>query len=750
MFKIIKEMKPFAITVLIIIGLLFFQARTDLALPEYMSNIVNVGIQQNGIENAVPEVIRESELEKIKLFLNPEQIGLVDQSFKLITKDTLSDIKYEEYSKKYPLLKEENLYILNTESQEDIETMNSFLGKAMLTVMGIDMGAPQGILSGEENLGENPFGNFPEGSDPFMIIGNLPDEQFQAIKDEIDKQFEILPDNMIVQSATNYIKTEYEAIGIEIQKTQSKYILNIGGIMLLIALIGMVASITVGFLSSRVAASLGRNLRDKVFQKVTSFSNAEFDSYSTASLITRSTNDIQQIQQFTVLLLRMVFYAPILGIGGVLKVLDTNTSMAWIVGIGVVAILILIITLFTVALPKFKIVQKLVDKVNLVMRESLNGTLVIRAFNTQKHEEKKFDKANTDLTQTNLFVSRIMVTMMPTMMLIMNMVMLLIVWVGAKQIDQGAIQVGDMMAFIQYAMQIIMSFLMLSMVSIILPRASVSANRIAEILDEEIQINNPKNPKQFKKDTLGLLEFKDVGFKYSGAEECVIKNISFTAKPGETTAFIGSTGSGKSTLINLIPRLYDVTEGEITIDGINIKDVLLHDLREKIGFVPQKSMLFSGTIESNLKYGKNHGVNDEGIFMAIDVSQSKEFINDKEKGLETEISQGGTNVSGGQKQRLSIARALAKKPEIFIFDDSFSALDYKTDMSLRNAMKKELTNRTILIVAQRINTIRNAEKIIVLDEGKIVGTGTHEELLKNCDVYKQIALSQLSEEELAI
>ena len=750
MFKIIKEMKPFAITVLIIIGLLFFQARTDLALPEYMSNIVNVGIQQNGIENAVPEVIRESELEKIKLFLNPEQIGLVDQSFKLITKDTLSDIKYEEYSKKYPLLKEENLYILNTESQEDIETMNSFLGKAMLTVMGIDMGAPQGILSGEENLGENPFGNFPEGSDSFMIMGNLPDEQFQAIKAEIDKQFEILPDNMIVQSATNYIKTEYEAIGIEIQKTQSKYILNIGGIMLLIALIGMVASITVGFLSSRVAASLGRNLRDKVFQKVTSFSNAEFDSYSTASLITRSTNDIQQIQQFTVLLLRMVFYAPILGIGGVLKVLDTNTSMAWIVGIGVVAILILIITLFTVALPKFKIVQKLVDKVNLVMRESLNGTLVIRAFNTQKHEEKKFDKANTDLTQTNLFVSRIMVTMMPTMMLIMNMVMLLIVWVGAKQIDQGAIQVGDMMAFIQYAMQIIMSFLMLSMVSIILPRASVSANRIAEILDEEIQINNPKNPKQFKKDTKGLLEFKNVGFKYSGAEECVIKNISFTAKPGETTAFIGSTGSGKSTLINLIPRLYDVTEGEITIDGINIKDVLLHDLREKIGFVPQKSILFSGTIESNLKYGKNYSVKEEEISTAIEVSQSKEFITDKENGLETEISQGGTNVSGGQKQRLSIARALAKKPEIFIFDDSFSALDFKTDMALRNAMKKELANRTILIVAQRINTIRNAEKIIVLDEGNIVCTGTHEELLKNCDVYKQIALSQLSEEELAI
>ena len=748
MFKIIKELKPFVLIILLIIGLLFFQARTDLALPEYMSNIVNVGIQQSGIENAVPEIIRETELQKVKLFLNEEQRELVDKSFKTINKDNLSGKEFEDYSKKYPLLKEESLLLLDTESEEDIEEMNSFLGKAMLTVLGIEMGAPQGILSSEGNLMDNPFANFPEGTDPFIVIQNLPDEQFNIMKAEIDKQFEILPENMIVQSATNYIKTEYEAIGIEIQKTQSRYILNIGGIMLIIALIGMIASISVGFLSSRVAASLGRNLRDKVFQKVTSFSNAEFNNFSTASLITRSTNDIQQIQQFTVMLLRMVFYAPILGIGGVLKVLETNTSMAWIVGIGVATISVLVLTLFAVALPKFKIVQKLVDKVNLVMRESLNGTLVIRAFNTQLHEEKKFDRANKDLTSTNLFVSRIMVTMMPSMMFIMNMVMLLIVWVGAKQIDQGAIQVGDMMAFIQYAMQIIMSFLMLSMVSIILPRASVSANRIAEILDAELLITNPENPVEFKKDIKGLLEFKDVCFKYSGAEECVIKDINFIAKPGETTAFIGSTGSGKSTLINLIPRLFDVTEGEITIDGINIKDVRLQDLREKIGFVPQKSMLFSGTIESNLKYGKNHSVSSEDISTAIEVAQAKDFV--QEKGLETEISQGGTNVSGGQKQRLSIARALAKKPKIFIFDDSFSALDYKTDMNLRNAMKKELSNRTILIVAQRINTIRNAEKIIVLDEGKIVGTGTHEELLKTCDVYKQIALSQLSEEELAI
>ncbi len=750
MLKIIKEMKPFILIVLLIIGLLFFQARTDLALPEYMSEIVNVGIQQSGIENAIPQVIRASQLDKIKMFLSEDEIKLIDNSFKLINKDNLTEEEFNSNLKKYPLLASESLYILDTSIDEDIENMNSFLAKAMLTVLGIEKGAPQGIAAEEGKVGENPFGNFPQGTDPFMIIEDLPNEQFQAMKAKIDEQFKNLPENMIIQSATNYIKSEYEAIGIEIQKTQSRYILNIGAIMLLIAFLGMIASISVGFLSSRVAASLGRNLRDKVFQKVTSFSNAEFDSFSTASLITRSTNDIQQIQQFTVMLLRMVFYAPILGIGGVLKVLNTNTSMAWIVGLAVATILVLVISLFSVALPKFKMVQKLVDKVNLVMRESLNGTLVIRAFNTQKFEEDKFDNANKDLTRTNLFVSRLMVTMMPSMMLIMNFVMLLIVWVGAGQIDQGAIQVGDMMAFIQYAMQIIMSFLMLSMVSIILPRASVSAGRIAEILDEDIRIKNPENPKSIDPNLKGILKFNNVGFKYPGAEECVIKDINFTANPGETTAFIGSTGSGKSTLINLIPRLYDVSEGQITIDGVNIKDVTLHDLRELIGYVPQKSMLFTGTIESNLKYGKNHDVNHEDIQKAIEISQAKEFIQDKENGINTEISQAGANVSGGQKQRLAIARALAKQPKVFIFDDSFSALDFKTDMALRNAMKKELKNTTILIVAQRINTIRNAEKIVVLDEGKIVGIGTHKELLNNCDVYKQIAQSQLSEEELAI
>ena len=752
MIRILKELKPFSIIILVIIGLLFAQAMTDLALPDYMSNIVNVGIQQNGIEDVVPQIIRISEMEKIKMFLTEEEKELVNNSYRIVNKDrdNLNEKEYKDFIKRYPDLVKEEFLILNTDNKEDIEMMNSFLGKAMLTVLGVEMGRPQGIASSDEIKMDNPFSNLPEGTDPFMVLQNLPKEQLEDMRAEVDKQFEILPESMVNQSAISYIKSEYETIGIDMEDTQTKYVLSTGGKMLGIALLGMIASIIVGFLASRVSASLGRNLRDKVFTKVTTFSNAELNDFSTASLITRSTNDIQQVQQFTVMMLRMVFYAPILGVGGVLRALETNTSMAWIVGVAVIGILILVATLFTIAIPKFKIVQKLVDKVNLVMRESLNGSLVIRAFSTQKHEEERFDKANQDLTKTNLFVSRLMTAMMPTMMFIMNGVILLIVWVGAKEIDQGAIQVGDMMAFMQYAMQIIMSFLMLSMVSIILPRASVSAGRIGEILDKELTIIDSENAIGLKEDIDGTLEFRNVSFKYPGAEECVLKDLSFTAKPGETTAFIGSTGSGKSTLINLIPRFFDVTKGEILLDGINIKDIKLHDLREKIGYVPQKGTLFTGTIESNIRYGKNHDVNEEGVLKAIEISQSKEFIDDKTDGINSEISQGGTNVSGGQKQRLSIARALAKRPKILIFDDSFSALDFKTDSMLRESINENIKDRTMLIVAQRINTIINAEKIIVLDEGQIVGMGTHKELLKTSSIYKQIALSQLSEEELAI
>ena len=746
MLKLYKEFKPFIVLIIIVIALLFLQASTELALPDYMSNIVNIGIQQNGIENVVPKVIRASELEKINIFLNEEEKALINDSYELIEKNNSQE--YKDYLKKYPALEGEELYLLNTKDKEIIEEMNSFLGRPMLIIWAIENGTPEGM--GAENEGTNPFANLPEGTDPFVVLKSLPQEQLEVIKSSAEEQFNNLPETMINQAAINYIKTEYENIGINIEKTQSNYILYIGGIMLLISLISMAASIGVGFLSSKISSGIGRNLREKVFKKVTQFSNNEFDDFSTASLITRSTNDIQQVQQFSMMMMRIIFFAPIMGVGGIIRALRTNTSMAWIVGVGVMAILTLVIVLFSVVMPKFKKLQDLVDRVNLVIREALNGLMVIRAFNTQKVEEKKFDKANNDLTKTNLFVSRVMTMMMPTMMLIMNGIMLLIIWVGAHEIDNGVIQVGDMMAFIQYTMQIIMSFLMISMVSIILPRASVSAGRIAEVLNKDLVIQESKSPKKLTSSTKGVLEFENVNFKYPGAEEYVLEDISFIAKPGETTAFIGSTGSGKSTLINLIPRFYDVTDGKILVDGIDIKDMGIHELREQIGYVPQKGVLFTGTIESNLKYGKNKSATEKDILKAIEISQAKEFIDTKEDGILTEISQGGTNVSGGQRQRLSIARALTKGPRIFIFDDSFSALDFKTDAALRKAMSEEVKDKTVLIVAQRINTIMNAENIIVLDEGKIVGKGTHRELLKSCDVYKQIALSQLSEEELAI
>ncbi|MBM7685734.1 ABC transporter ATP-binding protein [Defluviitalea raffinosedens] len=738
MSKLIKEFKPFIASILITIAFLFLQAATELALPDYMSDIVNVGIQQNGIENLVPEVMKEDTMDKIMIFSDEDEKTLISQTYKLIGKNTLTQKEYEKLVKKYPALEQENLYILNTRSKNDLETMSPYLGKIFLIISAIEEGAYQSYV------------DLPQGTDPFMILRQLPREQIDAIKIKIDEQFKVLPEGIITQSALAYIKSMYEDIGIDMNRIQTNYILYIGGMMLLISLVGMGASIAVGFLSARISSGLGRSLRDKVFNKVTTFSNSEFNDFSTASLITRSTNDIQQVQMFTVMMLRMVFYAPILGVGGVIRALRTNTSMAWIIAVGVMAILTLVIVIFATAMPKFKRMQRLVDNVNRVTREALTGMLVIRAFNTQKVEEKKFDDANIDLTRTNLFVSRIMTVLMPTMMLIMNSVTLLIIWIGAKEIENGTIQVGDMMAFMQYTMQIIMSFLMISMISIILPRASVSAQRISEVLNKEITIKDPENPKEVKKDVKGLLEFKNVSFKYPGAEEYVLQDISFTARPGETTAFIGGTGSGKSTLINLIPRFFDVTEGQILLDGQDIREMKLHDLREKIGYVPQKSILFSGTIESNIKYGKNADASDEEVQKAIRIAQAKEFILEKEKGLQSEIAQGGANVSGGQKQRLSIARALVKKPEIFIFDDSFSALDFKTDAALRKAMAEEIKDSTLLIVAQRISTIMNAEKIIVLDDGRIVGMGTHKELLKNCEVYRQIALSQLSEEELAI
>ncbi|SHJ20405.1 ATP-binding cassette, subfamily B [Clostridium amylolyticum] len=749
MFKIAKYLKPFIASIAAVVALLFLQAVCDLSLPEYMSNIVNVGIQQGGVENAVPRALRESELDKIKLFLSEEDKKIVEDNYILLDKNNLSQSELKRYLKDYSNFQEQPLYILNTKDKKTIDKLNNILGKPIIIVGGIEKGGISSLTSPMQGAsGGKPTGNISANTDPFAIIAKLPQEQIKAMKENIDKKFKDMPESMITQSAVTFIQNEYKAIGIETDKLQSNYIVMAGFKMLLLALLSMVATVIVGLLAARVAAGVGRNLREKVFKKVTSFSNTEFDKFSTASLITRSTNDIQQVQMLMVMLLRIVFYAPILGIGGIIKVLKTDTSMGWIIAVAVMAILTLVIVLFSIAIPKFKSVQKLVDKINLITRDSLIGMLVIRAFNTEKYEENKFDKANKDLTRTNLIISRLMTIMMPMMMLIMNVITVLIIWVGAHQVDAGNMQVGNMMAFMQYTMQIIMAFLMISMVSIMLPRASVSAQRIVEVLDTEVMIKDAPKTKDFNSYNKGYIEFNNVSFKYPGAEEAVLENITFTARPGETTAFIGSTGSGKSTLINLIPRFYDVTSGEILIDGTDIRQVAQKELRDKIGYVPQKGVLFSGTIESNIKYGKKDASESE-LLRAGEIAQAMEFINSKPEGFKTEISQGGTNVSGGQKQRLSIARALAKNPEIFIFDDSFSALDFKTDAALRKALRQQITHSTVLIVAQRISTIMNADKIIVLDEGKIVGNGTHKELMRNCEVYKQIALSQLSEEELS-
>lgn len=581
----------------------------------------------------------------------------------------------------------------------------------------------------------------------FDILGMLPAEQREAMIAAIGEKLADMPESILTQSAVVYVKGEYAAIGINTDHMQSMYVLVTGVKMLGLALLSMLATVLVGFIASRVAAALGRELRGRVFRKVVSFSNAEMDKFSTASLITRSTNDIQQVQMLFVMLLRIVFYAPILGIGGVLKVLNTNTSMAWIIAVAVMAVLTLVIVLFAVAMPRFKVMQKLVDRVNLVTREILTGLPVIRAFSNQKHEEERFDKANTALTRTNLFVNRVMTTMMPMMMLIMNGITVLIMWNGSHGVDAGSMQVGDLMAFMQYTMQIVMAFLMISMFSIMLPRASVSAGRIQEVLETEPVITDPESAAAFDPEKAGLVEFRDVSFRYPGAEADVLEHITFTARPGETTAIIGGTGSGKSTLINLIPRFYDITGGELLVDGVDVRKASQHELRARIGYVPQKGVLFSGTIDSNLRYGNPEATEAE-LEEAASIAQAADFIREKPDGFDSEISQGGSNVSGGQKQRLSIARAIAIHPEIYIFDDSFSALDFKTDLALRRALKEKTAGSTVLIVAQRISTILHAEQILVLDEGRIVGKGTHQELLKTCEVYRQIALSQLSKEEL--
>ena len=720
MLKLMKYLKKSAGSIVLIIGLLFLQAYCDLSLPDCTSKIINVGIQQKGIEDGVPEKIRESSLENLQLFMSQEDKTEISNAYK----------------------QEDGIYVLHDDiTKEERENLNEIFCKPMLMLSGFSSDS-------EESQEMRSQMGIPEGADPAEVMAQLPPEALAGMTEEMNEKLKDMPESILTQAAVSFVYEEYEDMGEDVDAIQMKYLLISGGKMLFMALIIMMAAISVTFLSARVAASLGHDLRNSIYRKVMSFSSREYHKFSTASLITRSTNDVQQVQMVMAMIFRIVLYAPILGIGGVIRVLQTDASMTWILGVAVVLILAVIILLFMIAMPKFTKLQTLIDRLNLVSREILTGIPVIRAFSREKHEEERFEEANKTLTKTNLFVNRCMTFMMPVMMLIMNGVSVLIIYSGSHAVDNGTMQVGNVMAFIQYAMQIIMSFLMITAMSIMLPRANVAALRIDDILKTEVSIKDPENPEHPKKEAAGTVEFNHVSFAYPEAGENVLTDIHFKAKKGETVAIIGSTGSGKSTLVNLIPRFYDVTEGSVSVDGVDVRDMSQKELRDCIGYVPQKGVLFSGTIDSNIRYGKTD-ISEEEVKTAARIAQAQDFIEEKPQAYHSPIAQGGANVSGGQKQRLSIARAIAKKPEIFIFDDSFSALDFKTDSRLRSALKEHTKDATTIIVAQRISTILHADRIIVLDDGHMAGMGTHAELIKNCEVYRQIAMSQLSEEELA-
>jgi ATP-binding cassette subfamily B multidrug efflux pump len=746
MLRLIRYLKPYTLLILLVIALLFVQANADLALPDYLSKIVNVGIQQGGVPDAIPAAIRQTEMNKLTIFMSAEEKTRVLSDYTLVDQNSPS---YAEDVKLYPLLAQEAVYFLNKIDSTETAWLNPVMGKAFLIVSGIQqvLADPAKAAAMASGMGFD-LSKLPPGMDIFAVLGQLPPAQLSQLSSTFDAKFVTLGESMVVQAAVAPVKAEYIALGMDTGKLSSDYIIHIGLLMLLVTLLSGTCTIIVGYLAARTAAGLARDLRRYIFQRVESFSSAEFNKFSTASLITRSTNDITQIQMVVIMMMRMVFYAPIIGIGGVIRAIGKSANMWWIIALAVVVLLGLILTVFTIALPKFKIIQSLIDRLNLVTRENLSGMMVIRAFNMQDFEENRFDIANKDLTSNSLFINRVMVVMMPVMMLVMNGVTLLIIWVGAHQVAESSMQVGDMMAFMQYAIQIVFAFLMLAMMFIILPRAAVSGDRIADVLETDPAIKDPQEPRQFAEPFKGTVEFRNVSFRYPGAEEDVLHNISFTALPGQTTGLIGTTGSGKSTIISLIPRFFDVSEGSVYIDGTDVREVTQHDLRSRIGYIPQKGTLFSGTIETNLLYGDENASQEE-LNLAADVSQASEFISTFPDGMQTEVAQGGTNVSGGQKQRLSIARALVKKAPINIFDDSFSALDFKTDAALRKALKQHIGSSTMFLVTQRIATIKNAEQIIVLDEGKIVGKGSHDELMKDCEVYRGIALSQLSKEELA-
>ena len=749
MLKVLKNLKKSIGAVIIIVILLCIQAAADLALPDYTSKIVNTGIQAGGIENGVPEIISKENMDQILFFTdNPEEIL---NYYELVgNRETKHQEKViDKYLGKDYEVSEDEIYVQKDLDEEELQALEDVMVTPIMELR---------VVTNEETANQiksNILENVPESQKSYIenmgvleILETLPEEQKSQVLEKFTSSIDNMADSIKEQAAQAEVKNIYKNLGVDTDKLQNDYIFITGLQMLGVALVSMVSAVSIMFLSSKVAAKLGKTLREKVFKKVMTFSNAELNKFSTASLITRSTNDVQQIQMLITLLFRVVVYAPIIGIGGFVKVLTSaDNSMAWIIGVAILAILFIVGTLFAVAMPRFRKLQDLIDKLNEVSREILTGLPVIRAFNKEKKEEERFDKANKDLMKTNVFVNRAMSMMMPLLMFIMNTITIMIVWFGGHNVDQGIMQVGDMMAFIQYTMQIVMAFLMISMISIMLPRAAVSASRINEVIETEPSIKDRKEVKSFDENKKGLVEFKNVSFRYPDADTEILEDINFTAEPGKTTAIIGSTGSGKSTVVNLIPRFYDVTEGELCVDGVNVKDVSQEALRDIIGYVPQKGVLFSGTIESNIKYS-DESMPDERMEQAADIAQATEFINERELKYKDPIAQGGGNVSGGQKQRLSIARAIAKDPEIFIFDDSFSALDFKTDSKLREALATKTKNKTVIIVAQRISTIMNADKIIVLEEGKMVGIGTHEELMENNETYRQIALSQLSESEL--
>jgi ATP-binding cassette subfamily B protein len=746
MLRLRSYLKPYLLLIILTIALLFVQAFADLALPEYLAKIVNVGIQQGGIEYAVPEAIRKSSMDHVLLFVSEEEKAQILESYIYVDQDSPD---YEQYVQDYPALENEPIYVLKDLDQEQMAALEAVMAEPLLIVYTMEQAMADPEKAAQLAQGSQfDLSKLPPGTDLFALLSQMPEEQLAQMQQAIDEQFAALSESMVNQMAVIAVEAEYEALGMNTAALQTSYILQTGGMMLLISLLGGVCMVVTGYLAAVTAAGAARDIRKDVFSKVEGFSSTEFDKFSTASLITRSTNDVTQVQMVIFLILRMVFYAPIIGIGGVIRAIDTSASMSWIIAVAVLALLSLIIIVFSIALPKFRIIQSLIDRLNLVTRENLSGMMVIRAFNKQQFETLRFDKANRDLTDTSLYISRIMVTVMPIMMLIMNGISLLIIWVGAHQVAESKMQVGDMMAFMQYAMQIVFAFLMLSMLIIFLPRAAVSGGRIADVLETETTINDPATPKRFSEPFAGRIEFRDVSFRYPGAPDDVLHDITFTAEPGQTVAFIGSTGSGKSTVVNLIPRFYDVTGGSIYVDGVDVREVRQSDLRDKIGYIPQKGMLFSGTIESNLRYA-DKDASPEMLSEAADIAQASEFIFAKEEGLAAEIAQGGQNVSGGQKQRLAIARALVKKPPIYIFDDSFSALDFKTDSALRRALKEKTGDSTVLIVTQRVATIKNADHIVVLDEGRVVGQGKHHQLLEQCETYQEIAYSQLSKEELS-